>query len=88
MAWTVDYSDAAQEQIDGLDPQTTRRVVAFMTERVAAADNPRRIGHPLHGRRRGYWSYRVGDWRVVCRIWDEVLIVQVVEVDHRSRVYR
>lgn len=88
MAWIIDYSDEVQGQLDRLDPQTARRIVAFMTERVAPADNPRQIGHPLHGSLRGYWSYRVGNWRVVCRIRDEGLIVQIVDVGHRSRVYR
>ena len=88
MAWTVDYNDVAEAQLSRLDPQTARRIAAFMRDRVTSLDNPRLIGHPLHGDRRGYWSYRVGDWRVICDIRDEVLIVLVVEIDHRSRVYR
>ena len=88
MAWTVDYNDVAEAQLSRLDPQTARRIAAFMRDRVTSLDNPRLIGHPLHGNRRGYWSCRVGDWRVICDIRDEVLIVLVVEIDYRSRVYR
>lgn len=88
MAWIVEYSPAAQGQLNRLNPQTVRRIVAFMDERIATADNPRQLGHPLHGRLGGEWSYRVGDYRVICEIQDAALIVLVVRVGHRSRVYR
>ena len=88
MAWTVDYSPAAQGQLNRLGPQMARRIDAFMNERVAPADNPRHIGHPLHGSFGGQWSYRVGDYRVICEIQDDRLVVLVVRVGHRSRVYR
>lgn len=36
----------------------------------------------------GLWRYRVGDYRIVADIEDDVLVILVVDVDHRSRVYR
>lgn len=87
MAWTVDYTEAAQSQLRRLDPRTTRRIVAFMNERIAPSDNPRQHGHALHGRLRGYWRYRVGNYRVICDIQDEVLRVLVVRVGRRDQVY-
>ena len=35
-----------------------------------------------------FWKYRVGDWRIVISIGDAVLTVVVIEIDHRSTVYR
>ena len=34
------------------------------------------------------WRYRVGDYRLICELRDEVLVVLVLRVGHRSRVYR
>jgi mRNA interferase RelE/StbE len=34
------------------------------------------------------WRYRVGDYRVVCDIQDSELVVLVLQVGHRSEVYR
>ena len=34
------------------------------------------------------WRYRVGDYRIVADIEDDVLVILVVDVDHRSKVYR
>ena len=36
----------------------------------------------------GLWRYRVGDYRIVADIEDDVLVILVVDVDHRSMVYR
>ena len=70
-----------------LDRQIALRIRNYMRERVAARDNPREIGKALHGRWRGHWRYRVGDYRVICDIQDANLIVLVVEVGGRDEVY-
>jgi mRNA interferase RelE/StbE len=47
------------------------------------------VGEPLTGRQyKGQWRYRVGDYRLVVRLKDEVLLVTVIKVGHRSAVYR
>lgn len=42
---------------------------------------------PLKGNYSGYYRYRVGDYRVVYSIDDEVVTVNVILIAHRSRVY-
>lgn len=44
-------------------------------------------GKPLTGNFAGLWRYRVGDYRIVCSIEDNEVLVLVVDVDHRSSVY-
>ncbi|MDR0990713.1 MAG: type II toxin-antitoxin system RelE/ParE family toxin [Propionibacteriaceae bacterium] len=34
------------------------------------------------------WRYRVGDWRIICDLHDDELVIVAVAVDHRSKVYR
>ncbi|AEQ51969.1 addiction module toxin, RelE/StbE family [Pelagibacterium halotolerans B2] len=55
---------------------------------VARLDDPRQAGSALMGQLSGYWRYRIGDYRVLCRIIDGELLVLVVEVGHRREVYR
>ncbi len=35
-----------------------------------------------------YWRYKVGDYRIICDIQDQRLVVLVVEVGHRREIYR
>jgi mRNA interferase RelE/StbE len=57
-----------------------------MAERIQAAQNPRSLGRPLRGE--GIWRHRVGDYRILCQILDDVMVVLVVEVGYRREVYR
>ncbi|ALR04263.1 type II toxin-antitoxin system RelE/ParE family toxin [Xylella fastidiosa] len=88
MAWTIDYTDTAKQQLRKLDKHMARRIVDFMDERIAGLENPRSTGKALTGPLGGFWRYRVGDFRVVCAIQDSVLRVLVVRVGHRGKIYR
>ena len=88
MAWTVDYTHTALNQLRKLDKQSARRILDFLDERVAWRDNPRSTGKALTGPLGGLWRYRVGDFRVICEIHDGALRVLVVELGNRREVYR
>ncbi len=88
MAWTVDYTHTALNQLRKLDKQSARRILDFLDERVAGRDNPRSTGKALTGPLGGLWRYRVGDFRVICEIQDGALRVLVVELGNRREVYR
>lgn len=88
MAWRVEFDPGVLRDLAKLDPQVARRIVAFLHQRIAQSDNPRNIGEALNGELGEYWKYRVGDYRVIASIEDDVLRVLVVRVGHRSDVYR
>ncbi len=89
MVWKVDLDPAAERELDKLDPQIARRVLAFLHSRVATLDNPRSIGEALKGSRLGeFWKYRVGDYRIITSIEDGVLRIVVIKIGNRREVYR
>jgi len=79
LAWKIEFSDAAIQQLSKLDKPVARRIVGYMEHRIACLDDPRTLGEALKGPRLGdFWKYRVGDWRVVCDIQGRRVVVQVV----------
>jgi len=89
MAWAVELSEEADRELSKLDSQPRQRILKFLQQRIAKLDNPRRIGQALQGTRFGeFWRYRVGDYRVICKIEDDRLIVLVLRVGHRREIYR
>jgi mRNA interferase RelE/StbE len=88
LAWTIEYTGLAKGQLRKMDRQAARRIVDYMDERIAPADDPRSTGKALSGPLGAFWRYRVGDCRVVCDIQDRRLTVLVVEVGNRREVYR
>lgn len=88
MAWKIELSVEADRRLDKLDPQIARRILSFLRERVAPLENPRSIGEALHGPKLGdFWKYRVGDYRLICAIEDEQILILVLRVGHRREVY-
>jgi mRNA interferase RelE/StbE len=88
LAWTIEYAETAKKQLRKLDKLAARRIVDFMDERVSQNDDPRRIGKALKGPLGDLWSYRMGDFRILCDIQDEVLTILVLQIGNRREVYR
>lgn len=85
--WQVIYDDHAKKQLLKLDRKAQSDILRYMRERIATDENPRRFGKALHSDLKGLWRYRVHDYRIVCRIEDDRIIVTVINVDHRKDVY-
>ena len=89
MAWSVEFDAGARNDLEKLDKPVARRITRFLRERVANRDDPRSVGEALKGSRLGdFWKYRVGNYRIVCDLQDEKLLVLVLRVGHRREVYR
>lgn len=87
MAWTIKYLDSLKKQVKKIDPQSRRDIRSYLEQRVAQLDNPRALGQPLSANLTGLWRYRVADYRIICDIQDQEMIVLVVRIGHRKQVY-
>jgi mRNA interferase RelE/StbE len=88
MAWKIDFDPAALKELKKLDRPVERRILKFLRERVSKLDDPRQIGARLHGTLSGLWKYRVGDYRVICSLEHDRLVVLVLRIGHRREVYK
>lgn len=80
-------TDTARKTLAKLDRQTAKRITVFLRKRVATDADPRAVGKPLNGPLGDFWRYRVGDYRLVCDIQDNVMRVLVVLIGKRDEVY-
>ncbi|WP_090140391.1 type II toxin-antitoxin system RelE/ParE family toxin [Limnohabitans sp. DM1] len=89
MAWQIEFDPDALKDLRKLDKPIQIRLVGFLRTRVSSLTNPRDIGEALSGQRLGsYWKYRVGDWRIICDIQDQKIVVRVLRIGNRREVYR
>jgi mRNA interferase RelE/StbE len=87
MAYSVELTAEVDRELDKLDPQHSKRFLKFLHERVAKLGDPRSIGQALHGSRLGeFWKYRVGDYRLICKIEDDRLVVLVLRIGDREEI--
>ena len=87
MAWTIEYDRRVLKDMKKLDKTVQRQILDFFDDRIAGSADPRDLGKSLKSSFSGLWRYRIGDYRAICRIEDEKLVVLVVRIAHRSKVY-
>ncbi len=87
MTWSVEWDDAAAKELRKLDKQAQRDILRYFRERIATEEDPKRLGKPLARELAGLWRYRVQNYRMICNIEDDKLIVLVLRVGHRRDVY-
>lgn len=85
--WEIEYAEKAARELLKLDRQAAKRIKKYLDERIATDEDPRRFGEALAENLAGLWKYRIGDYRVIVEIQDERVVVLVLRVGHRSKVY-
>lgn len=85
--WQFEMSNNADKDFSRLDKTIKRRILDYFEERVLPNGDPRQFGKALTGRWSTYWSYRVGDYRILADIQDHRLTIVAVSIDHRRQVY-
>lgn len=88
MAWRIEYLRSARKSVEKLDPRTRQRIRDYIYERIAVLDDPRLLGKPLSGPLKNFWSYRVGDHRIICDIQDGAVVILVVAIGNRRDIYQ
>lgn len=84
--WRIETTKNFDKQLRKIPPEAARRLFKLFAA-LEVIDDPRSRGKALTGPLKGFWRYRFGDYRVVCEIQDERLVVLAIIVGHRSRIY-
>lgn len=87
MKYKVVFSEKSKKQLKKLDRHTAALIIGWIEKNIENCDNPRIHGKGLVENRSGQWRYRIGDYRIICEINDEEVVVLVLEVGHRKEVY-
>jgi mRNA interferase RelE/StbE len=84
LTWTVEFKASVEKDLRAVDPQSAERILSFLAEKVASG--PKALGGPLKGVR--LWRYRVGPFRIICKLNEKEHRVVVLRIGHRRDVYR
>jgi mRNA interferase RelE/StbE len=87
VSWDYSFDARALRELRKLGKQAQKDIIHYLDTRVACDEDPRRFGKGLRANLSGLWRYRVGDYRILCRIEDGNLTVLVISVGHRRDVY-
>lgn len=88
MEFEIRLSNEAKRDLKKLHPLIQHKIITFLQEQIKRLDNPRMIGKNLRGKLKNYWRYRVGDYRIICEIRDNEILIVVINIGHRKDVYK
>ena len=88
MTWKVEFDDCALKELRKLDPPVQNRIILFLRSVSPPPRDPKRFGKPLTRGQPTLWRYRIGSYRLICRIGQDRLLVLVLAVGHRCEIYR
>ena len=84
MKYTVEISKKAYKDIRSLPKNMVQRVI---TKIRSLEDNPTPQGCKKIVGTENTWRVRVGNYRIIYDIYEEVLFVEVVKIAHRKDAY-
>ena len=87
MRYEVRFSGKALKALKRMDRQKARLIFAWVNKNLNGTDNPRQHGKALVANKKGFWRYRLGDYRLIAEIDDNEIRIDLIHVGHRSEVY-
>ena len=88
MTYHVEFAKTALKEIKKLDKYTASLIIGWIEKNLEGCENPRVRCKGLIGNESGWIRYRVGIYRLIVSIKDEVLTILVVGVGHRKEIYK
>jgi mRNA interferase RelE/StbE len=88
MEYKVRFGKDALKDISRIDKPQREFIFAWIEKNLEGTKDPRSSGKPLRGDLKGSWRYRVGSYRLVANIKDDVLTVTIIAAGDRKSIYR
>ena len=86
--YQVELSEQALKAFKKMDSQIATMIFAWISKHLKGCENPRFHRKGLIADKKGIWRYRIGDYRLLAHIFDDRLIIMVVDAGHRRDIYK
>ena len=87
MSFEVETTPRFDKEFKKLDRYTQRMLASWINKNLVGCEDPRAHGKGLTSNRSGQWRYRIGDYRMICLIEDDRLVILALTIGHRREVY-
>ena len=85
--YKVYITESAKKDLKKIDIYQAKLIIAWLRKNLEGCSDPRLYGKPLGYNRKGEWSYRVGSYRLIADIQDNVVTIEIISVGHRKNIY-
>lgn len=85
--YRVELTARARKQLKKMDRFDARILATWIKNNLHGCADPRALGKGLTANHSGEWRYRVGSYRILALIHDEVVTIEVFSIGRRDKVY-
>lgn len=85
--WKIEMFHLAKKSLVKLDRPNQVKIAKFI-DNISKLEEPHKKAKALTGKLVGLWRYRVGDYRIMCKIDGKLITILVLDIGHRKEVYR
>lgn len=85
--YEVRLDKRALKKLKKMDRFQARMIMQWIEKNLVETNNPRLHGKGLTGDMTGYWRYRVGNYRLIADIQDNIVTIVILDLGHRRDVY-
>lgn len=87
MKYSVETTSKFDKEFKKLDKYTKRMIKSWIEKNLVDCEDPRQHGKGLTANHSGQWRYRIGDYRLICLIEEDKLVITALNIGHRREVY-
>lgn len=87
MTYEVRFSERYLKELEKLNKYTKQMIMAWVRKNLQGCSDPKAQGKPLVGNRKGQWRYRIGDYRLICVIEDDKMVILALTAGLRREIY-
>lgn len=87
MKYKVIIRQKAEKQLNKLDDSIKLKIMRYIKQNLNNTDNPKKFGKALRYNLKGFWRYRVENYRIIAKIEKDKLVILIVQIDKRDKIY-
>ena len=86
--YEVKFTESAEKDLKKLNKSIAKLLKKWISENLIGTQNPKQRGKALTGNFKGLWRYRVGSYRIVAEIKNDILLILIIEISDRKETYK
>ena len=87
----VKFTESAEKDLKKINKSNkaiAKRLKKWISENLIGIQNPKQRGKALTGNLKGLWRYRVGSYRIIAEIKNDILLILIIEISDRKETYK
>lgn len=89
MNWTIKFSSVAEKHFSKFDSDLKKRIKNKLSEMVLLENPLEHVGvKPLTGELKGFFRFRIGDYRLIFSLIKKEKIIAIVNISSRGGAYK